>query len=98
MTDNEKTLTQFEIKVRSLISAYEDAALERSMLQEQVDVLTTQVKTLELELKQSKNDYEALKTARMLAVAEGDQQAARKKVDQAIKSVDRCLALLMAAE
>lgn len=98
MTENEKQLGLFESKVRQLIAAYENSELERAILQEKVDELQGRVGRLELELNQSKNDFLSLQSARMLTITEGDHEAARKKLEHAIRLVDHCMVLLKGEE
>lgn len=94
MTANEKTIAAFESKLRGFIGKYEDMKLECELLREDNISLTSRVRQLETELKQSQNDYQSLKTARMLSITDGDHEEAKQRLAQLIRKIDRSLALL----
>lgn len=94
MTANEKTIAAFESKIRTFISKYEDLKVECQLIREDNQILASRVRQLETELKQSQNDYQSLKTARMLSITEGEHEKAQQKLTQLIRKIDRSLALL----
>lgn len=94
MTANEKTIATFESKLRGFIVKYEDLKMECELLREDNMSLTKRVRQLETELKQSQNDFQSLKTARMLSITEGDHEEAKQRLAHLIRKIDRCLALL----
>lgn len=94
MTANEKTIAEFESKLRSFISKYEDMKTECELLREDNIALTSRIRLLETEIKQSQNDYQTLQTARMISITDGDYEKTKQRLSHLIRKIDRCLALL----
>ncbi len=94
MTDNDKTLTLFTTRVRQMILHYKEMKKENEELCAMVDARDDEIKSLKMQLEQSRNDYNSLKTARMVEICDGDIEAAKKKIAAMIRDVNKCITLL----
>ena len=94
MTDNDKTLTLFTTRVRQMILHYKEMKKENEELYAMVDARDDEIKSLRMQLEQSRNDYNSLKTARMVEICDGDIEAAKKKIAAMIRDVNKCITLL----
>ena len=94
MTDNDKTLTLFTTRVRQMILHYKEMKKENEELYAMVDARDDEIKSLKMRLEQSRNDYNSLKTARMVEICDGDIEAAKKKIAAMIRDVNKCITLL----
>lgn len=59
-----------------------------------LDKQAHEAKDMEMLANASMHDYDVLKTAKMLEVSDGDLDKARKRVNQLLRDVDRCITLL----
>ena len=59
-----------------------------------VDERDAEIRRLQAEVRQLQNDYNSLKTARMLEVSDTDLDTAKRKVNKLIRDVDKCITLL----
>lgn len=80
--------------MRQMILQYKQVKKENEELYAMVDLRDSEIKQLKLQLEQAKNDYESLKTARMLEVSDGDMETAKKKLAAMIREVNKCITLL----
>ena len=87
MTADEKTLTQFTTRIRQMILQYKEIKQENDALYELVDECEGKIKQLECQLTQARNDYNALKMAKMIEIT-------RKRLSKLIRDVDKCITLL----
>ncbi len=94
MDANEKTLALFSTRVRQLILQYKEVKKENDDLYGMVDERDCQIRTLEAKLAQMQNDYNSLKTAKMMQITDGDIEESKKKVAKLIRDVNKCITLL----
>ena len=94
MTENEKILTLFTTRVRQLILHYKDLLKENEELYAMVDSREKEIKQLKQHLEQAQNNYQCLKTARMVEINNGDIESSKKKVAAMIRDVNKCITLL----
>lgn len=94
MSSNEKVLNTFATRVRQMILQYEALKNENDDLYALVDQREQEIKQLQEELSQAEADYNSLKMAKMLEVADGDMEAAQKRVSKLIRDVNKCITLL----
>ena len=94
MTADEKTLTQFTTRIRQMILQYKEIKQENDALYELVDECEGKIKQLECQLTQARNDYNALKMAKMIEITDADMESARKRLCKLIRDVDKCITLL----
>jgi len=94
MTAEEQTISLFETRVRELILAYEHQKEVQKQLERKVQEQQQQMQKLQEELQTVKGDYDTLKTARLLNVADNDVDDLRKKIAKMIRTIDKCVAAL----
>lgn len=94
MAEDNKILKLFTTLMRQMILQYKQVKKENEELYAMVDLRDSEIKQLKLQLEQAKNDYESLKTARMLEVSDGDMETAKKKLAAMIREVNKCITLL----
>lgn len=94
MSDNEKAITLFTTRVRQMILQYQDMKKENAELYGMVDERDARIKQLENQLKEAQNDYQTLKTARMIEVTDGDVNKAKDRIAKLIRDVNKCITLL----
>jgi predicted RNase H-like nuclease (RuvC/YqgF family) len=94
MDSNEQVINTFATRVRQMILSYKEMKRENSELYAMVDERDEKIKQLEAQLALVRNDYDALKMAKMLEVSDGDMENAKKKLARLIKDVDKCITLL----
>jgi len=94
MVEDNKILKLFTTRMRQMILQYKQVKKENEELYAMVDLRDSEIKQLKLQLEQAKNDYESLKTARMLEVSDGDMETAKKKLAAMIREVNKCITLL----
>lgn len=94
MTPNEKNITTFETRVRQMILRFQDLKKENEELYAMVSKNEHDIKELQEKLRQSANDYESLKMARMMEITDGDLQGAKDRLAGLIRDVNKCIAIL----
>ena len=94
MTENDKILTLFTTRVRQMILQYKELKKENEELYAMVDSRDNEISTLKKQLEQAQNDYKSLKTARMVAVSNGDIEESKKRISAMIRDVNKCITLL----
>ena len=94
MNANEKTLNTFATRVRQMILQYEELKKENSDLYALVAQHEEEIKDLQSQLRQEQENYRTLKMAKMLEVADGDMEVAKKRVTKLIRDVNKCITLL----
>ncbi len=94
MDANEKIIDTFATRVRQMILQYHDVIKENGELYAMVDERDAQIRLLEAKVRQLQNDYNSLKTARMIEVSDQDLDTAKRKVNKLIRDVDKCITLL----
>lgn len=94
MTENEKILNLFTTRVRQMILQYKDILKENEELYAMVDSRDNEIKQLKQQLEQAQNNYQSLKTARMVEISDGDIEVSKKKIATMIRDVNKCITLL----
>lgn len=94
MTPNEKSITTFETRVRQMILRFQELKKENEELYAMVSKNEQDIKTLQDKLRQSANDYDSLKMARMMEITDGDLQGAKDRLARLIRDVNKCIAIL----
>ncbi len=94
MDDGSKLIDRFSTRVRQLVLQYNDLQGENAALRADVEQRDSAIRQLEMQVAQLKNDYECLKTARMLEITDGDMEAAQKRLAKLIRDVDKCITLV----
>lgn len=94
MDDNQQKLALFSNNVRQLILRFKDLKKENDSLYAMVDERDAKIEQLETELAQARRDYQCLKMAKMIDITDGEIKESKKKIQQIIKTIDKCITLL----
>ena len=85
MNPNEKTLADFETRVRQMILQYQQLKKENMQLQQQIGEQATEIEELKARVTQADNDYNSLKMARMLEITDGNLEEAKERLAKMIR-------------
>ena len=94
MTPSEKTLADFETRVRQMILQFQELKKENGRLQALVEEQATEIEELKARVTQADNDYNSLKMARMLEITDGNLDEAKERLSRMIRQVNWCIAIL----
>ena len=94
MNPSEKTLADFETRVRQMILQYQQLKKENMQLQQQIGEQATEIEELKAKVIQADNDYNSLKMARMLEITDGNLDEAKERLAKMIRQVNKCIAIL----
>lgn len=94
MDADETAVDVFTTRVRQMILQYKELKLQNAQLCSAIDALKADVSNLEEQLRKQREEYTNLKLARMVAITDGDMEAAQKRVSQLIRDVNKCIALI----
>ena len=94
MNPSEKTLADFETRVRQLILQFQQLKQENIQLKQQMQEQSQTIEELKARVTQADNDYNSLKMARMLEITDGNLDEAKERLARMIRQVNRCIAIL----
>jgi predicted RNase H-like nuclease (RuvC/YqgF family) len=94
MNPNEKTLADFEARVRQMILQFQELKEENGRLQTLIVEQATEIEELKARVTQADNDYNSLKMARMLEITDGNLVDAKEHLARMIRQVNKCIAIL----
>ena len=94
MNPSEKTLADFETRVRQLILQFQQLKQENMQLQQQMQEQSQTIEELKARVTQADNDYNSLKMARMLEITDDNLDEAKERLARMIRQVNRCIAIL----
>ena len=94
MNPSEKTLADFETRVRQMILQFQELKKENGRLQALVGEQATEIEELKAKVNQADNDYNSLKMARMLEITDGNLEEAKERLAKMIRQVNKCIAIL----
>lgn len=94
MDANEKIINTFVTRVRQLMLQYQELKKENVRLRTVIDDRDASINQLQEQLKTAQNDYQTLKTARMLQVSDVDMDHAKKSLAALIRDVNKCITML----
>ena len=94
MNPSEKTLADFETRVRQLILQFQQLKEENTQLQQKMQEQSQTIEELKARLAQADNDYNSLKMARMLEITDGNLEEAKERLTKMIRQVNKCIAIL----
>ena len=94
MNPSEKTLAEFETRVRQMILQFQQLKQENRQLQQQMDEQSQTIEELKARITQADNDYNSLKMARMLEISDGNIEEAKERLSRMIRQVNKCIAIL----
>ena len=94
MNPSEKTLADFQTRVRQMILQFQELKKENMQLQQQIGEQATEIEELKAKVTQADNDYNSLKMARMLEITDGNLDEAKERLSRMIRQVNKCIAIL----
>ena len=94
MNPSEKTLTDFETRVRQMILQFRQMKQEKLQLQQKINEQSQAIEDLKARVTQADNDYNSLKMARMLEITDGNLVDAKEHLARMIRQVNKCIAIL----
>ena len=94
MAEESSILKLFTTRMRQLILQYETTKKENAELCAQVAQRDSEIKQLQAQLDQARNDYQSLQMAKMIEITDGDMEAAKKRIAGLIREVNKCITLL----
>lgn len=94
MNPSEKTLTDFETRVRQMILQFQELKKENGHLQDLLSEQAHEIDELKAKVTQAENDYNSLKMARMLEITDGNLDEAKERLARMIRQVNKCIAIL----
>jgi predicted nuclease with TOPRIM domain len=94
MAEESKVLKLFTTRMRQLILQYQETKKENAELCALVDQRDSEIKQLQEQLNQARNDYQSLQMAKMIEITDGDMDAAKKRIAGLIREVNKCITLL----
>ena len=94
MTPNEKTIANFETRIRQLILRFQEMKKENQDLYETLEKSEKDIAELRAKLEQQQHDYQSLKMAKMIEITDGDLTGAKDRLAKLIRDVNKCIAIL----
>ena len=94
MASNDAYINVFTTRVRQLILKYQETKKENSELYNMVDERDKKIAELERSVSEKDREYQALKTAKMIEITDGDIESAKNRVAKLIRDVNQCITLL----
>ena len=94
MTPNEKTIANFETRLRQMILRFQELKKENQELYAMVDKNEQDIKQLQAKLDQEQQNYNSLKMAKMIEITDGDLDDAKERLSKLIRDVNKCIAIL----
>jgi len=94
MTPNEKTIANFETRIRQLILRFQELEKENRDLYGTIEKVEKDIADLRAKLEQQQNDYQSLKMAKMIEITDGDLSGAKDRLAKLIRDVNKCIAIL----
>ncbi|MDD6803193.1 MAG: hypothetical protein PUD87_03555 [Prevotellaceae bacterium] len=91
---SEKTIVEFQTKVRALILQFQNLKKENEELYAMLEKNEADVRQLRQQLLDKQQEFDAFKAAKLLEVSDGDIQSARERLAKLIRDVNKCIAVL----
>lgn len=91
---SEKTIVEFQTKVRALILQFQNLKKENEELYAMLEKNEDDVRQLRQQLLDKQQEFDAFKAAKLLEVSDGDIQSARERLAKLIRDVNKCIAVL----
>ena len=87
-------LSDLKGKVQRLFDLYENLEREKEKLESVNQSLREEIDKLNFEKEKLRKEFENRKLSEIIASAYGDKQEAKKKINNLLREIDRCIALL----
>ncbi len=89
-----KIIDNIEIKIEKLILAYNNIKIDKSNLQKNNDVLNARLQNQEKEIVALQDKIKLMNISKSVDVNSEDRKATRLKINEYVREIDRCIALL----
>ena len=87
-------MKNFEAKVRQVIAQFRVLKQENADLYAELEGKDSEIKRLQAELTQSKNDYNNLKLAKMIEISDADIKDSKMKITRLVREINKCISIL----
>jgi predicted nuclease with TOPRIM domain len=95
MTDEQqKTLTNFELRVKQLMLLCDKLRKENAELGNRLEERENALNEAKEAIRSLNARYDNLKLAKMLSHGENDVKSAQQRVSRLVREIDRCIALI----
>lgn len=95
MTEEERqSMKKFEAKVRQVIAQFRVLKQENADLYAELEGKEEEIKKLQAELAQSKDDYNNLKLAKMIEISDADMKESKMKITKLVREINKCINIL----
>ncbi len=92
--ENIEIVNNLQDKIMRLVERYERMRSDNEKLKMQNDQLTTQLEGSAREMADLKEKYNTLKFSKTIEASSGDVHFAKIKINQIVREIDKCIALL----
>ena len=89
-----KIINSIEIKVGKLIAKYNQLQLEKSDLQTNNNALNAKLQEQEMKIVELQDKVELMNISKSVDTAKEDVKATRLKINEYVREIDKCIALL----
>ncbi|MDY6250344.1 MAG: hypothetical protein SPL64_04540 [Bacteroidaceae bacterium] len=95
MTKDELAALQiFETRARQLMMGYAKLQEKNTEAEQQIAKLREELATSKQVLEQVQREYDTLKLAKMINIADADIKDARQRINSLVHEIDKCIAML----
>jgi predicted nucleic acid-binding Zn-ribbon protein len=88
------TIQRLYSKMESLITKYEAVNEQHQLSLSRIEELSKEIELHEQAIKQLEEKNKILKLSTSIQSEQGDNKAARKKINELVREIDKCIALL----
>ena len=88
------TIERLHNKLESLVANYQQLKEELKASNQKVDVLSKQLDELNQTIQQLNEKNKVLKLSSSIQGEQGDNKAAKQKINELVREIDKCIALL----
>ena len=94
MTEAEQKLWNFEVSLKEMLTRLSELKTENQDLAKKNETLEAQLTTQKNLIKDLEENNKNVKLAETMSQSMGDQEELKQQIDNYIKEIDRCIALL----
>ena len=87
-------VVRFETRTRQLLMQYKQLQQENAALLQKLGKREDEILTLQIENEDLKNQYQRLKTAKYIDLADDDKKQIRGRISKMVRDIDKCIAML----
>lgn len=92
MSETDALLANIELKINRLIEQHRQSLQQIEQCKKQIEKLNQQLEQTQNQLKQKEEQLTLLKIAK--ALPKGDNLQAKQKINELLREIDRCIAIL----